>query len=141
MRRWWRDERGDGDVAAMLFIVPLAMGIVLLLVFVGRQGVAVEGVTHAAHVAAVAAARQRDPAAAQQAAVTAATATLTEAGTACAGGPEVGVSASEWAPGGVITVTITCTITTGDLAAIDAPQRTVSSSSSAVIDQFRGFQP
>ena len=54
MRRLWSDERGDGDVAAMIIIVPLIMGVVLLFVFLGRQGAAAEGVTHAAHVAAVA---------------------------------------------------------------------------------------
>lgn len=136
-----RDERGDGDVAAMLFIVPLAMGIVLLLIFVGRQGNSAEGVTHAAHVAAVAAARERDPGTAQAAAVTAAASTLSAAGTACAGGPSVAVSAGEWAPGGFVTVTVTCHVETGDLGAIGASERSLVGSSTAVIDRFRGYEP
>jgi len=45
MRRLWSDERGDGDVAAMMIIVPLIMGVVLLFVFIGRQGAAAEGAT------------------------------------------------------------------------------------------------
>ena len=61
--QWWRriasDRRGNGDVAAMIVVVPLALGLVLLFVCFGRQGVAAEGVTHAAAVAARAASQQR----------------------------------------------------------------------------------
>lgn len=138
-RRWSDEDRGEGDVAAMMIIVPLIMGVVLLFVLVGRQGAAAEGVTHAAHVAAVAAAHERDPAAAQQAARAAATSTLSAAGTACAGGPSVSVSADRWAPGGVITVTVVCAVDRHDLGAVAAPARSATGSSRAVIDRYRGF--
>jgi Flp pilus assembly protein TadG len=138
-RRFWADERGSGDVAAMMFIVPLIFGVVLLFVFLGRQGAAVEGVTHASHVAAVAAAQQRDPGAAQGAAAQAASSTLSAAGTACVGGPAVAVSADRWEPGGTVTVTVTCAVQRGDLDAIAAPARTFRARSTAVIDTFRGF--
>jgi Flp pilus assembly protein TadG len=141
LRRVREDERGSGDVAAMMFIVPLIFGVVLLFVFVGRQGTAAEGVTHASHVAAVAAAQQRSAGDAQAAARTAATSTLTAAGTACVGGPSVAIGATEWAPGGVITVTVSCAIQTNDLGAIDAPARRFTESSRAVIDTFRPYQP
>jgi Flp pilus assembly protein TadG len=141
MNRFWDDQRGDGDVAAMLFIVPIVFAVVLLFVFLGRQGAAAEGVTHAAHVGAVAAAHQRDPASAETAARNAATSTLSAAGTACAGGPDVTVSADRWGPGGVVTVTVACTVDRGDLAAINAPARTLQGSSRAVFDQYRGFNP
>ena len=40
--RWWRriaeDRRGNGDVAAMIVVVPLALGLVLVWVWFGRQG-------------------------------------------------------------------------------------------------------
>jgi Flp pilus assembly protein TadG len=133
------DERGSTDVVSMLFIVPLAFGVVMLFVFLGRQGSAAQGVTHASHVAAVAAARQRSADAAQSAAVEAATSTLSAAGTACSGGPRVTVSADRWAPGGVVTVTVICSVATGDLDAIGAPARTLRGSSRAVIDTYRGF--
>jgi hypothetical protein len=133
------DERGSTDVVSMLFIIPLAFGVVMLFVFLGRQGSSAEGVTHASHVAAVAAARQRSADAAQSAAVQAATSTLSAAGTACSGGPDVAVSADRWAPGGVVTVTVTCSVATGDLDAIGAPARTLHGSSRAVIDTYRGF--
>ena len=118
----------------MMFIVPLIFGVVLLFVFIGRQGTAAEGVTHASHVAAVAAARQRSASDAQSAAQAAAASTLAASGTACVGGPSVAINATEWAPGGVITVTVSCSIETGDLGAIDAPARQITQSSRAVID-------
>lgn len=139
MRRLWSDERGDGDVAAMIIIVPLIMGVVLLFVFIGRQGAAAEGVTHAAHVAAVAASHERDAASAQQAAHAAAASTLSASGTSCAGGPQVSISADQWAPGGVITVTVVCSVQNSDLSAIGAPARSSTGSSRAVIDRYRGF--
>ena len=128
-------------MAAMMIIVPLIMGVVLLFVFFGRQGAAAEGVTHAAHVAAVAAAHERDPGSAQQAARNAATSTLSAAGTACSGGPQVSISADQWAPGGVITVTVVCTVDRSDLDAIGAPARSATGTSRAVIDRYRGFNP
>jgi len=137
--RRWRDDRGDGDVLAMMFIVPVVFGVVLLFVFLGRQGAAAEGVTHAAHVAAVAAARERDAGAASSAATTAATSTLAQAGTACAGGPDVAVTADRWAPGGVVMVTVVCAVERDDLDAIAAPPRALRATSRAVIDVYRAF--
>lgn len=137
----WRDERGEGDVAAMMVIVPLAMGLIMLFVYLGRQGTSSEGVTHASHVAAVAAARQRDAASAREAASQSAASTLAAAGTSCAGGPSVSTRADRWAPGGVITVTVTCEVATGDLGALNAPARTLRGESQAVIDTYRGFDP
>jgi Flp pilus assembly protein TadG len=135
------DDRGDGDVAGMLFIVPLIFGVVLLFIFLGRQGSAAEGATHAAHVAAVAASHQRDQTSAQAAAHDAAASTLAAAGTACSGGPSVSVTADRWAPGGVVTVDVSCTVATNDLGAIAAPSRTLRGRSEAILDQYRGFGP
>ena len=119
MNRLIDDERGGADVAGMIVIVPLIFGVVLLFVFLGRQGAAAQGATHAAHVAAVAASHQRDPAAAQTAAEQAATSTLAAAGTACAGGPDVSVTADRWEPGGTVTVDVACTVERGDLGLTD----------------------
>ena len=141
MSMFWRDERGDGDVVGMMFLVPLVFGVVLLFVFLGRQGAAAQGATHAAHVAAVAASHQRDAGSAQVAAHLAAASTLSAAGTACAGGPAVTVTADRWEPGGVVTVTVSCTVERHDLGAIDAPARTLRGSSRAVLDHYKGFGP
>lgn len=134
-------DRGESDVAALMFVVPLAFGVVLLFTYLGRQGVAAEGVTHASHVAAVAASAQRDPTAAHAAAHDAATATLTSDGTACVGGPVVSVTADRWEPGGTVTVTVSCDVQTGDLGPINARSRRLTESSSAVIDTYRGYRP
>ena len=144
MKRWWHrvraDTRGGTDVAAMMFIIPVAFGAVMLFVFFGRQGSAAEGVTHAAHVAARAASLERSAGAAESAAHGAAAATLSAAGPACAGGPEVSVEADAWAPGGIVAVTVSCSVATGDLGAIDARARTFTGRARAVIDTYRGYE-
>lgn len=132
-----RDDRGVADVAALVVVVPLAFGAVLLFVLFGRQGVAAEGVTQAAAVAARAASMERSAGAAQSAASAAAATTLSAAGTSCAGGPSVAVSATAWEPGGVVEVTVTCHIQ--GIAAIGAADRTVSGSARSTIDTYRGY--
>lgn len=134
VRRLLADQRASSDVAAIVVIVPLALAVVLVFVMLGRQGVAAEGVTHAAAVAARAAALERDPATATAAARDAATTTLAAAGTSCIGGPAVAVSASAWAPGGVVSVTVTCEV--AGIAAVGASARSVSSSARATIDSY-----
>jgi hypothetical protein len=133
-RRVRDDQRGATDVAALVVIVPLAFAAVLLFIYVGRQGTAREGVTHAAAVAARAASMERDAGSAQAAAASAAGRTLAAAGTACAGGPSVAVSASEWTPGGVVTVSVTCQAQ--GVAEIGAATRTLTASARATIDNF-----
>ena len=135
--RQLRDRRGDSDVAAIIVVVPLALAVVLLFVLFGREGAGAEGVTHAAAVAARAASLERSAGAAEAAAAQAASSTLAATGMACAGGPAVAVSASEWAPGGVVSVTVTCRI--AGVGAIGAGDRSVSGSARATIDRFREF--
>jgi Flp pilus assembly protein TadG len=137
VQRARRDCRGGGDIAAMITVVPLGIGLVLLFVVFGRQGVAAEEVTHAAGVAARAASMERSAGAAQSAASAAATATLAEAGTSCAGGPSVAVSASSWDAGGVVTVTVTCQI--DGIGSIGASSRTLSSTARSTIDLNRAW--
>ena len=134
-----RDRRGGSDVAAIIVVVPLGLAVVLLFVMLGRQGVAAEGVTHAAAVAARAASMERSGGAAASAASTAAAATLSSAGTSCAGGPAVNVSASAWEPGGVVTVTVTCRVS--GVASIGASGRVISGTARATIDQYWAYGP
>jgi Flp pilus assembly protein TadG len=132
-----RDERGNGDVAAMIVVVPLALALVLVFVLFGRQGVAAEEVTHAAAVAARAASMERDAGAAQSAAAAAASVTLAEAGRSCAGGPSVAVSASSWEAGGVVSVTVTCQVS--GIASIGASARSIFGRARATIDAYRSY--
>lgn len=136
-KRIRRDVRGAADVAAIIVIVPLAFGAVLLFMMYGRQGVAAEGVTQAAAVAARAASMERSAGAAQGAAQSAAAATLSAAGTSCTGGPSVSVSATTWEAGGVVNVTVTCHI--AGIASIGATDRTLSGSARSTIDAYRGY--
>lgn len=121
----------------MVVVVPLAFGVVLMLMYFARQGAAAEGVTHAAAVAARAASRERDTASATAAAHGAAAATLAEEGQACAGGPGVSVSATAWEPGGVVVVTVTCEA--AGIADIGATSRVVSGTARATIDTYAEF--
>lgn len=116
-------------------IAPLALALVLLFVHIGNQGVAYNEVTHAAGVAARAASMERSAGAAQAAAHAAASATLGDAGLSCSGGPGVSVSATSWEPGGVVTVTVTCT--TAGVAGLGAAGRTTSGSARSTIDHYR----
>ena len=131
------DDRGSGDVAAIIVIVPLAFAAVLLFMMFGRQGVAAEGVTQAAAVAARAASMERSAGAAQGAAQAAAASTLSAAGTSCAGGPSVSVSATSWEAGGVVNVTVTCHIS--GIGSIGGSDRTVSGTARSTIDSYRGY--
>lgn len=133
-----RDARGAAEVAALVVVVPLALGTVLVFVYFGRQGVAAEGVTHAAAVAARAASMERSAGEASSAAQSVAATTLSAAGTSCAGGPNVSVGATDWAPGGVVTVTVTCQVS--GIGDIGASGRSLSGSARATIDYFRGYE-
>lgn len=132
-----RDERGGSDVAALVVVVPLILGVVLMFVYFGRQGAASEGVTHAAAVAARAASMERDAGSAQSAAQTAASSTLSAAGQSCAGGAQVSVGATDWAPGGVVSVTVSCVA--AGIGDIGAASRTLSGTARATIDYFWGY--
>lgn len=135
------DERGESSVAALILLVPVALGTVLLFSFWGRQSETSLVVTHAAETGARTAALARNPATANAAAVRAVTVSLSAAGTACTDGPNVTVTADEWKPGGIVTVTVSCAVGRSDLAAISAPARTISATSKAVVDAYRGYNP
>lgn len=137
----FRDDRGDGDTAALMFLAPLAIGVALLFVLVGRQGASLEAVTHAAHVGARSASLERSTADAEMAGRTAVENTLRSAGTACEGGPDVSIRSSTWQAGGTVEVTVRCQVTTFDLKAIGAPSRSYEATSRAVIDTYRSFEP
>ena len=136
-----RDDTGGGEAAGMIVIVPFIVGFVLLVSLWGRQSEAAQHVTHAAAIGARTAALARSRDSARTDATAAIARTLAGATTACAGGPHVSVTADRWAPGGVITVEVDCTIATDDLAALNPPSRRYHSSARAVIDRYRGFQP
>ena len=59
----------------------------------------------------------------------------------CAGGPNVVVDLSDFRPGGIVTVDITCGTRNEDLTAAAAPSRTFTGHGAAVIDTYRAGTP
>ena len=127
-------------MVGLILIAPVIVGFVVVVFFLGRQVDSRAQVRTAAESAAQAAARQRNPADAEAAALNTATAELRDVST-CAGGPTVTVDLANFRAGGVVTVAVACTTDTSDLAAIAAPARTLRATSSAVIDIYRAVTP
>lgn len=144
MNRRYRPEaeadRGAVEVVASILIAPVVVAFTVLVFFLGRQVDGRASVRVAADSAAQAAARQRDPAAADAAARSTATEMLGDSST-CAGGPTVVVDLSDFRPGGLVTVDITCATDSNDLAALAAPSRTFTGHGSAVVDTYRAGAP
>ncbi len=143
MNRWHefaRDDRGATEVVASMLIAPVVVVFVVLVFFLGRQVDSRASVRTAADSAAQAAARQRDAVAADAAARSTASEMLKDSST-CAGGPTVVVDVSNFRPGGIVTVDITCATRNEDLTALAAPSRTFTGHGAAVIDTYRADAP
>jgi hypothetical protein len=133
-------DRGAAEVVASIMIAPVVVGFTVLVFFLGRQVDSRASVRTAADSAAQAAARQRDPAGADAAARQTAMEMLGDSST-CAGGPTVVVDLSDFRPGGIVTVDITCATRDDDLAAVAAPSRRFTGHGAAVIDTYRAGTP
>ena len=134
------DDRGAAEVVASIMIAPVVVGFTVLVFFLGRQVESRASVRTAADSAAQAAARQRDPTAADAAARQTASDMLADSST-CAGGPTVVVNLSDFRPGGIVTVDITCATRNGDLAAVAAPSKQFTGRGAAVVDTYRAGTP
>ena len=135
-----RDRNLRRGVGALAGLTLLVVGFTVLVFFLGRQVESRASVRTAADSAAQAAARQRDPTAADAAARQTAADMLGDTST-CAGGPTVVVDLSDFRPGGIVSVDITCTTGNDDLAAVAAPSRTCTGHGAAVIDTYRAGTP
>ncbi len=133
-----------GSVAAEVAIaIPVLVAVLLLVgVLIARGVDARLRLDDAAHQAARAASLTRNPAAATLAAQQAATAALAHAGVDCAD-PSVAVDTSDFAPGGVVTVTVSCRLDLSYAAALLATgdQRTLTATASSPIDTYRAVTP
>lgn len=131
--RW---DRGSATVE-MLLGIPLLVVAILLGTLGFRLAVAHVDVAAAAAAAARDASLQRTPAAAQAAATSSATAAL-EASQLTCDPLLVTPDVSGYAPGGAITVDISCTVDVSDLIGLGIPaQISVSGSSTHPVDTFR----
>ncbi len=134
-RRGDRDL-GSADALGLALLAPAAIGLALVIVFLGRGVDSRATVQSAAEAAAQAAARERSPAAAVVAAERVGAAMLVDR-SSCAS-PTVLVDTSTFAPGGRVAVTISCTVSTDDLALIDPPTGGATTATAfALIDPLR----
>ena len=127
-----------GSVATELVILtPLLIVLLLFVVALGRLTGARLNLDGASAQAARAASIARDPATATEMAQQTASAALGADGVACAH-LSVNTDTANFAPGGSVSVTVTCTVGLADLAGLRVPaSETMSSTSSSVIDTYR----
>ena len=130
-------DAGNSEVLGVVLIFPAILAFAILIIFLGRQVDTVSEVQNAAEAGAQAAARQRTPTEGVAAAEATVKVMLAD-DVDCAAGAGVALNApGAWAPGSNVTVTVSCTPRTDDLALIAAPKRTLHGSSTALIDTYR----
>jgi Flp pilus assembly protein TadG len=134
------DDRGSGEVVATIVIAPVVVAFVVLVFFIGRQVDSRGAVRSAAEAGAQAAARQRDAASADAAARVVVSDMLASATSICVGGPQVAVDLSHFQPGGVVTVSVSCTVDRSDLGGLAPPDRSFVGTASAVVDTYRSAE-
>jgi len=138
-RRWWADrERGSASTELVL-VTPLLVVLMLFVVLADRLAHADLQVNSAAHQAARAASLTRSPPEAQTAALRTAQASLADQGLTCTA-LTVDTDTSQFRPGGVVTVSVTCAVSLADLAGLGVPGATVvHARHTSPLDRFRGI--
>ena len=134
-----RAQRGErGAVATeLVLLTPLLILILLFVVALGRLAGARINVDGAAAQAARAASIATTPGGATAAAQQAATAALGSDHVTCAT-LQIATHTARLAPGGSVTVTVTCAVALGDLSGLALPAtEQVSSTAASVIDTYR----
>jgi len=135
-RRRHRDDRGSAPVE-LAMVVPLLVMLLLFVVLCGRLVSAQLDLDAAAHGAARAASIARTPAAADAAARRTALNTLAARGVTCRQ-PRITVDTGGLRPGGVVTVTVACTVPLSDLTLLGVPgSRVASSTATSPVDRWR----
>ena len=135
-RRRAADEAG-AVATELVLLTPLLIVILLFVVALGRLAGARLDVDGAAAQAARAASIARDPATATAMADQTATAALSSDRVTCAH-LEVVTDATAFAPGGTVTVTVTCTVDLADLTGLRLPPaESITASATSVVDTYR----
>lgn len=134
-----RGDRGSSDALGMALIAPAAIGLAIVIIFLGRGVDSRATVQSAAESAAQAAAQERTIPAARVAAEQVGAAMLVDP-TSCAS-PRVVVDTSDFRPGGQVAVTVSCTVATDDLQLINPPTRGPHTATAfATIDPLRAAE-
>jgi Flp pilus assembly protein TadG len=138
MRTRRTGDRGN-DGVELAIAAPVLLVLALLLLILNRAVTARMDVNAVADAAARAASLQRDPASAQAAAEQTAAANLGDGRTTCTPLVVV-VDTSEFAPGGQVAVTVSCTVSYTDLAGgLSLPgTTTISGQATSPVDVYRG---
>jgi len=132
-------DRGSTDALGLALLAPAAIGLAVVIVFLGRGVDSRATVQGAAEAAAQAAAQERSPAAAVAAAREVGGAMLVDASSCSM--PEVSVDTSEFGPGGRVTVTVSCTVSTTGLELVDPPATGPTTATAfAAIDPLRATE-
>jgi Flp pilus assembly protein TadG len=129
-----RSDRGSATVE-LVILAPVLVVLMLLVVFVGRSGGALEQVRHAADAGARAASLVARPSM-DAAATQAVTRDLNANGSNCAS-TSVAVSFLDASDVDSVTVTVSCQTNTAGTSLLGASARTLSASSTEVIDRYR----
>jgi Flp pilus assembly protein TadG len=135
-------ERGALTTELAVIMFPFLVGCLALVVFAGRVAEAEGDVQSAAQEAARAATLTGDPVAAETMARSVATANLATARVDCARGIAIQVDATAFNPGGLVTVTVTCTADFSDIAYLKVPgSRAFTATATEVVDVYRSENP
>lgn len=136
MSRRLLGERGSSDALGLALLTPAAIGLAVVIVFLGRGVDSRATVQSAAESAAQAAAQERSIPAAVAAAEEVGRAMLVDP-TSCAS-PQVQVDVSGFRPGGQVAVTVSCTVSADGLELIDPPSTGPTTATAfAAIDPLR----
>jgi Flp pilus assembly protein TadG len=136
VRRVRRDEAGS-VATELVLLTPLLILMLLFVVALGRTVSARLDVDGAAAQAARAASIARDPSTATAMAQETATTALGSDGVTC-GHLTVTTDTAQFAPGGQVAVTVTCSVGLSDLTGLRLPaSESVSSTATSVIDVYR----
>ena len=132
-----RAEESGSVATELVLLTPLLILMLLFVVALGRTVSARMEVDGAAAQAARAASIARDPATATAMAEQAATTALGSDHVTCAD-LTVTTDTADFAPGGQVSVTVTCTVDLADLVGLRLPaSQSIISTSTAVIDLYR----
>ena len=134
----WDRDRGS-MTTEFVVLAPIMIVVVLLVVGLGRYAHGKQLVEQAAAAAARAASLTSTAALAEARAGQAAAGSLTDAGMSCTG-MTADVDTGNFRPGGVVTVTITCTADLSGLALSGLPgAATISATGRAPLEKLRQF--
>ena len=127
----------SNDTFETVIVAPVLLFVLGLVVVAGLLGRAQSPVTTAARDAARAGSLERDYGSAQTAAEDAARSSLALAGVNCRQVDVMVSDSSTFAPGGWVSVQLTCTIELGNLVPGLPGERQISSSAVDVVDRYR----